>query len=456
MMKFLSPTFEFNHFMGFHFQESEFEDISFGSYGHVTGDEEDDDAAETALEAEAKEAGVTVDELKETKAEEALKKEAEESDIPLEELRAKKAEEKSAKDAKDAEDKEKEEAAAENITVEALREKKELAEAEAAGLTVEELRAKKEEEKNNDDDDDDDPFLIKDEDEDDDEDDSEGSLMDIADELEGLELEEGETLTTSNLKDIWNRTVAASKQEFNLDEQPAEVRAIVNHTQNNGNLMDFYGSPQLRDFDRFLSQPIQDQYIEVIAVELKKGNLPDEQIEEQIEKNLNELSEDELKAAVKDSVDRIQKAKAIEINKISAKSSEIAKQNLRIKEEKAAAENKSIISIIKGMKTYKGLPISENAIASMVKSVENGSFHKVINGAGAKAKIAAFMDLMYGEKLMKMSGSKNESKTSYKKGAKKTVEKVFNKDEKKGGANGTSQEKRTDVGEFKSWKDMDI
>lgn len=382
---------------------------------------------DTVLEEEAKAAGITIDELKEQKAEESLEAEAKAAGITVDELKEQKAEE-------------------------ALEE-----EAKAAGITIEELKEQKEAEALTKDifkiDADDDPgvgdtkevFELKAED-----------LV----EFEGIQLDEGEIVTKANLKDVWNKSIAAAKKSFNLDEVSGEARAVITHLEaGKENLMDFYSSPELRELDRFMMLPDVSALSEVKYEKLISGGMKSDDARELVETTISEMSEDDIKAEAAEYKKAIGSMRITEMNKISKKSEEYIAKQKQIAVNKAAAENEVLVSMVNQMDKYRGIELTNEAKANIVNAIKAGTFHKVIDSNAAKAKLVAFMDIQFGPRINKLSKSKETGATkSFTEGAKKVIGKTYNKQEKakstnQGGQRETSKQSK---GVFDPWGSLGL
>lgn len=415
-MKWLKFNSDNNFFSGYLHEEFD-DDANLGDYfagkkegqqgdkGDQKGDGSSDEGGFTDEQIlEAQNRGISVEEYIKIEEEENLAKKAAEQGKTVDELK-------------------------EEIEKEALEK-----EAKEKNITVEELKAQKEAGK------DADPFLIDDDNDGNDRNDSDELIAEEdLKQLDFLQLEDGEKITKENLVSLWKKSVEDAKKEFKLEEQSEEVRSVITHLKNHGNLMDFYADQTLREYDRFISLSPADKYLEVSIEKLVSGGIEPEEAENIATKNLELKSEEDLKALDKQYTDQINKFREQRITQITSKTKEFAEKNNLILEQKAKAERDSMKKIVQKMETYRGKQLSENAKASIIKAIDSGVFEKKLNSDMARAKIIAFFELTFSDKI----GNKNEiieaNNKGYKAGFNKVADKVFSKDDKKGAASGSQQ-----------------
>lgn len=418
-----------------------------------SGDEgsDDDPNEEELLAAEAKEKGITVDQLKEQKETELLEAEAKEKGITVEELKEQKEQE--ALDAEEAELKK--EADSRGITVDQLLEEKETerlsTKAKELGKTVEEVKALEAEEAAKAEED---IFKMDDESGKPGDDDKENIFTDeLVSNLEGIVLGEGEKLTSENLKDIWNKSIAAAKQKFDLSNQSEQVIAVVEHLNAHGDLMDFYSNPTIREADRFLALSNEQKFTEVNMDSLIRGGMEESEAKTLTAERLSSMSEEDLKKLVEGYDNEIKAIRNIEINRVSSKSKEFRERNKLNSDRIAQAERDSIIKMVEKMDSYRGLKISPEAKTSIIDAIKSGRFLDVINKSSAQAKLTAFMELQFGAKIDARIKDTKTGKTDYKRGFQKAAEKTFGK---KPPVHKTGSERRDEnLQGFDAWKELE-
>ena len=214
----------------------------------------------------------------------------------------------------------------------------------------------------------------------------------------------------------------ASKTLDKTKYDPAIVR-VIEHLENDGNILDFYQNKVVRNVDNFLSKSKEDQLRTVIGNELSKTVSQDE-LAEAVNSKIGEMTDKEKETKLGEIKSALVKVKKTEFEKITETSQQFKQQKEKQVQEQTKKERDILVSQVDKMQEFLGLPINDRTKKFIKNEILNGNFDKVLDEDVANVKINAYFYKKFGEKVFANFETKmtEEAKKSFRKGTERQKE----------------------------------
>ena len=208
--------------------------------------------------------------------------------------------------------------------------------------------------------------------------------------------------------------IEKSRQEFNLDDYPEDAKKVINHLkENGGKLDDFLNNKNIAALQGVVGLPAEDKVRQVRINELRGAGLTAEKAREQAEKEIEDLSQRELKNMADKIDEDAHRLISEEINKVVGDRKAIVEKEKQKSLERVKEEIKTITKHVESQKEFMGIPLTDKAKQAILKDIETGAFDDIANKAPAASKFAAYMFAKFGDKIndhLKKTGSAQNRK----------------------------------------------
>jgi hypothetical protein len=243
---------------------------------------------------------------------------------------------------------------------------------------------------------------------------------------------------------------SASKKLDKTKYDPAIVR-VIEHLENDGNILDFYQNQIIRNIDGFLTKTKEDQLRIVITNELRPSVSKDD-LDGAVNLKIEEMTDKEKEAKLGEIKAGLIKAKKTEFEKITEETQKFKENKEKETQAQLKKERDTLVSQVDKMQEFMGLPVNDRTRKFIKNEILNGNFDKVLDEDVANVKINAYFYKKFGEKILANFEAKmtEEAKKSFRKGTERQKE-VKHNITKKGSS--TSSGKVTATG-FKSLKSI--
>lgn len=213
----------------------------------------------------------------------------------------------------------------------------------------------------------------------------------------GIKLEKG---TTEEFRQKVNEKIEASKQEFKIDDYPADAQAIIKHLkENDGKIEDFFNNPTIVSLQSVIGLSPEQKVLYIRANELTNAGIEVEKAREQAEAEVDEWSTKEIKNRA-DLIDTdAKKLISEEIGKVVVNREEIVSKQTEKRKSEVVKEKENLKTYVNSQEEFMGLKLTPKAKQNIVQAIESGEFDSVTDKTPEASKFRAYMLEKFGKKI---------------------------------------------------------
>jgi len=270
----------------------------------------------------------------------------------------------------------------------------------------------------------------------------------------GLELESD---TPQEFEQKLAEKIESSKQEFKIEDYPADAQAIIKHlTTNDGKIEDFFQNDNISSLQGVIGLKPEAKVLYIRTNEFINKGIDPEKAKEQAEEEIENWSTKEVKNQA-DSIDADARRLINEeiVNVVGNREEIVSKQTEKQKGQDAKELN-NLKAYVNSQDEFMGMKLTPKAKQNIVQAIDSGEFDNLTDKSPEASKFRAYMLGKFGKKIAESYS--NTASEQNRKGHNAAIDKSTSALHKtKAGAQqkstGHQQEKSKDKGKFDGFTD---